>query len=150
MELTNSQEEYLKTIYLLKSTNNEIKVTSIANKLEKTKASVNSAVNSLKSEGLIDYEPYGHIELTKKGEKEAIKIIEANDIVKLFLTEIIGSSEENAKKESMQIKTILSDDTLNKLARYTHKELGLYSLECGYDINNEKCIKCARRTEKKD
>lgn len=145
MELTNSQEEYLKTIYILKNTVGEIKVTEIANKLNKTKASVNSAINNLKSEGLLNYEPYGKIELTELGQKEAIKIVEAYDIVKLFLTDIIGSTEENAEKEAKNIKTSLSTDTLNKLAKYTHKELGLYSLECGYDISNEKCIKCARR-----
>ncbi len=145
MELTNSKQEYLKTIYILKSTEGEIKVTEIANKLNKTKASVNNAINSLKADGLINYEPYGKIELTEKGEKEAIKIIEAYDIVKLFLTDIIGATEENAIEEAKAIKTALSTDSLNKLARYTHKELGLYSLECGYDIENEKCIKCARR-----
>lgn len=148
MELTNSQEEYLKTMYILKTTNKEIKVTEIANKLSKTKASVNSAINSLKESGLIKYEKYGPIELTELGEKEAIKIIEANDIVKLFLTDIINVNAENAEKEAKEIKTILSDDTLNKLARYTHKTLGLYSLDCGYDINNQNCIKCARRTKK--
>lgn len=145
MDLTNSKQEYLKTMYILKNTENEIKVTEIANKLGKTKASVNNAINGLKADGLINYEPYGKIELTDKGEKEAIKIIEAYDIVKLFLTDIIGSSEENAIEEAKAIKTALSTDSLNKLARYTHKELGLYSLECGYDIENEKCIKCARR-----
>lgn len=149
MELTNSQEEYLKTIYILKNTKNEIKVTEIANKLNKTKASVNNAINSLKQEGLIDYEPYGQIELTKPGETLAQKIIEANDIVKLFLTEIINATEENAENEAKSIKTVLSDDTLNKLARYTHKELGLTSLDCGYDINNQRCIVCARRKESK-
>ena len=149
MELTNSQEEYLKTIYILKNTKNEIKVTEIANKLNKTKASVNNAINSLKQEGLIYYEPYGQIELTKQGEALAQKIIEANDIVKLFLTEIINATEENAENEAKSIKTVLSDDTLNKLARYTHKELGLTSLDCGYDINNQRCIVCARRKESK-
>lgn len=150
MELTNSQEEYLKTIYILKSTTNEIRVTEISKKLGKTKASVNNAINALKTEGLINYEKYGKIELTEKGSKEAVKIIEANDIVKLFLTDIIEASKENAEEESNKIKTILSDDTLNKLAKYTHKTLGLHSLECGYDINNEKCIKCARRTKNKE
>lgn len=150
MELTNSQEEYLKTIYILKSTTNEIKVTEISKKLGKTKASVNNAINALKTEGLINYEKYGKIELTEKGSKEAVKIIEANDIVKLFLTDIIEASKENAEEEANKIKTILSDDTLNKLAKYTHKTLGLHSLECGYDINNEKCIKCARRTKIKE
>lgn len=150
MELTNSQEEYLKTIYILKNTTNEIRVTEISKKLGKTKASVNNAINTLKTEGLINYEKYGKIELTEKGNKEAVKIIEANDIVKLFLTEIIEASKENAEEEANRIKTILSDDTLNKLAKYTHKTLGLHSLECGYDINNEKCIKCARRTKIKE
>lgn len=148
MELTNSQEEYLKTIYILKTTNVEIKVTEIANRLSKTKASVNNAINLLKEEGLVTYEKYGPIKLTELGEREAIKIIEANDIVKLFLTDIINVNAENAEKEAKEIKTILSDDTLNKLARYTHKTLGLYSLDCGYDINNQNCIKCARRTKK--
>ena len=148
MELTNSQEEYLKTIYILKTTNVEIKVTEIANRLSKTKASVNNAINLLKEEGLVTYEKYGPIQLTELGEREAIKIIEANDIVKLFLTDIINADNENAEKEAKEIKTILSDDTLNKLARYTHKTLGLHSLECGYDINNQHCIKCARRTKK--
>lgn len=145
MKLTNSQEEYLKIIYILKNTENDIKVTEIANRLGKTKASVNSAINSLKVEGLINYEKYGQIELTEQGEKEATKIIEAYDIVKLFLTDIIEAKKENVDEEAKKIKTILSDDTLNKLAKYTHKTLGLYSLDCGYDINNEKCIKCVRR-----
>lgn len=150
MELTNSQEEYLKTIYILKNTKNEIRVTDIAEKLNITKASVNSAINNLKNEKLINYEPYGHIELTEHGTKEAIKIIEAYGIVRLFLTEILGVDKLSATEEAKRIKTILSDDTINKLAVYTHKTLGLNSLECGYDINNERCIQCPRRTENTD
>lgn len=145
MILSNSQEEYLKTIYIQKNTNNNIRVTDIANKMNKSKASVNSGLNNLKQNGLINYEPYSSIELTETGEREALKIIEAYDIVKLFLTEIINADKENADKEAKEIKTILSDDSLNKLARYTHSVLGLHSLDCGYDINNEHCIKCARR-----
>ena len=145
MELSNSKEEYLKTMYILKNTKNEIKVTDIANRLNKTKASVNNAINNLKQEGLVLYEPYLPIELTEEGIKVAEKIIEANDIVKLFLVNLIGAKKEDAEREAKEIKTVLSDNTLNKLARYTHKELGLTSLECGYDINNERCIKCVRR-----
>ena len=129
VNLTNSQEEYLKTIYILKNTQKDIRVTDIAKKLDKSKASVNNAINLLKNDGLIDYEPYGQIKLTEKGETEAIKIIEAYDIVKLFLTDILNANKENVDEEAKKIKTILSDDTLNKLAKYTHKTLGLYSLE---------------------
>ena len=145
MELSNSLEEYLKVIYILKNTRNEIKVTEIANKMDKSKASVNNAINILKNEKLINYEPYGEIELTKEGEKIAKKVIEANDIVKLFLIEIIGATNENAENEAKSIKTVLSDDTLNKLARYTNKELGITSTDCNYDINNENCINCVKK-----
>lgn len=149
INLTNSQEEYLKVIYILKNTKKDIRVTDIAKKLDKSKASVNNAINLLKNDGLIDYEPYGQIKLTEEGETEAIKIIEAYDIVKLFLTDILNANKENVDEEAKKIKTILSDDTLNKLAKYTHKTLGLYSLECGYDIAKTSCIKCARRRIKK-
>ena len=149
INLTNSQEEYLKVIYILKNTQKDIRVTDIAKKLDKSKASVNNAINLLKNDGLIDYEPYGQIKLTEEGETEAIKIIEAYDIVKLFLTDILNANKENVDEEAKKIKTILSDDTLNKLAKYTHKTLGLYSLDCGYDIAKTSCIKCARRRIKK-
>ena len=145
MELSNSLEEYLKAMYILKNTKNKIKVTDIANKLNKSKASVNNAINILKNEKLINYEPYGEIELTKEGEKIAQKVIEANDIVKLFLMEIIGATSEDAENEAKAIKTVLSDNTLNKLARYTNKILGITGKECNYDINNENCIKCVQK-----
>lgn len=145
MTLSNSQEDYLKTIYILKNTEDEIRVTDISNKLEKSKASVNKAINNLKKDKLVEYEPYSAIRLTKLGEEEAIKLIEATDIIKLFLNNIIGVESSIAETEANKIKTNLSNETLNKLAKYTHKTLGLNSLDCGYDINNLRCIKCPRR-----
>ena len=65
MQLTNSLEEYLKTIYILKNTEDQIRVTDIANKLNCTKPSVNRALNNLKQNNLINYEAYGKIELTR-------------------------------------------------------------------------------------
>ena len=42
----------------------------------------------------------------------------------------------------------MSDETINKLAKYVHKTLGLNNLDCDYDINKEKCRNCLRRTSK--
>ena len=149
MELTQIQEEYLKIMYILGQTKQEIRVTDIAERLDKSKASVNSAINTLKTEGVLEYEPYGKIELTDQGKKEAKKIIEANDIVKLFLTEVLGVKEDVAETEASKMKSTLSDDSINKLARYTYKTLGLMDLNCAYDINNEKCVSCIKYNEKK-
>lgn len=149
MKLSNVQEEYLKVIYLLNQNNNKARVTDIAKELNKTKATVNYTINNLKNEGFINYETYGQITLTDLGNKQARKILEAYDIVYLFLHEILKIEDENAKKEAIKMKAMLEDETINKLAVYTHNALGLYSLNCGYNINNERCIDCLRRKERK-
>lgn len=148
MELTKTQEEYLKTIYLLQDENKGVRVTDIASKLNKTKPTVNYTVTNLKEMGLVNYKTYGNVFLTDIGDKYAKKILEAYDIVYLFLNGILEIESNKAEEEATKIKATIDDYTLNKLAIYTHKTLGLYSLECGYDINNEKCRSCIRRTSR--
>ena len=145
MNLSKTQEEYLKTIYLLQGEKGKARVTDIAQRLNKAKATVNYTVTNLKNLGLINYETYGEISLTEEGDKLAKKVLEAYDIVYLFLNEILEIDDTKAEEEASKIKATIDDETLNKLAKYTHKTLGLYSLECGYDINNEKCLSCERR-----
>ena len=79
----------------------------------------------------------------------ACKILEKYDIVYLFLKDVLNLEEDNAKSEAEKIKCSMNDNTINSLAKFVHKELGLQSLDCNYDINKEKCIKCVRRTKSK-
>ena len=65
MKLTESQEEYLKTIYILSKNNKKVRVTDIANKLAFKKPSVNKGGNALKELGLLNYEAKKNIKLTK-------------------------------------------------------------------------------------
>ena len=143
--ISKSQEEYLKTIYIIQKQEKQPRVTDIAKKMNCTKASVNKSLKILTEQKLINYEPYGKIELTEEGIQLAKKTLEANDIVYLFLKEILGEEDGIAEEEAKEIKMVMRDITLNKLAKFVHKELGLHSLDCGYDINNEHCIDCARR-----
>ena len=143
--ISKSLEEYLKTIYIIQKQDKQPRVTNIAEKMNCTKASVNKSLKLLTEQGLIKYEPYGKIELTEEGTKLAKKILEANDIVFIFLKDILGEEKSIAEEEAKEMKMVIRDTTLNKLAKYVHQELGLYSLDCGYDINNEHCIDCARR-----
>ena len=147
--ISKALEEYLKTMYILKKQNSNIRVTDIAEKMNCTKASVNKAIYNLKDNGLLNYESYGTIEMTQEGENLAKKILEAYDIVYLFLKDVLNIEEEKAKKEAENIKSTITDETVNKLAKYVHKTLDLNSLDCDYDINKEKCRSCARRTNRK-
>lgn len=115
-----------------------------------TKPSVNKAIKVLKAENLINYETYGEITLTDKGENLAKKILETYDIIYLFLKEVLNLSEEQSANEAEKIKLAITDQTANELAKYVHKELGLNSLNCNYDVGKEKCRSCARRTNRKE
>ena len=148
--ISKSSEEYLKTMYILKQQNGNVRVTDIAQKMNCTKPSVNKAIYNLKDEGLLNYESYGTIELTDSGENLAQKILEAYDIVYVFLKDVLNLEEDDAKKEAERIKLAITDKTINKLAKYVHKVLGLSNLDCDYDINKEKCRCCARRIAKKE
>ena len=147
--ISKSSEEYIKNMYILKKQNGKIRVTDIAKKMKCSKPSVNKAINILKEEKLINYETYGTIELTKQGENLAKKILEAYDITYLFMKDVLNLDEEEAKSEAEKIKSTISDNTINKLAKYVHNALGLKSLNCNNDINNEQCRSCIKRTDVK-
>ena len=133
--ISKALEEYLKTIYIIKKQNDGVRVTDIANRMECTKPSVNKAINNLKNNGLLNYETYGTIELTKEGEDLAKKIIETYDIVYLFLRDVLKINEEEVEKEAENLKSAMSDNTINKLAKYVHNVLELNNLECDYFLN---------------
>ena len=143
--ISKSLEEYLKTIYILKKQNGNVRVTDIATTMNCTKPSVNKAINTLKDNGYLNYEAYGTIEMTKKGVDLAKKILEKYDIVYLFLKDVLLLAEDEAEKEAEKIKLSMDDKTINSLAKYVHKVLDLTELDCGYDVNNERCRSCARR-----
>ena len=140
--ISSSLEEYLKTIYVLKKQGQDIKVTTIANRMNCTKPSVNKAIKNLKANEMLEYEAYGEIRLTNKGEALAKKVLEAYDIVYVFLTEILEIPKEEAKEEAIRLKAVMNDNTLNMLTKYVYKILGVYNLNCNYDINEEKCRCC--------
>ena len=149
MKLTESQEEYLKTMYILKQQNGNIRVTDIAKKMNCTKPSVNKAMKNLKEMELIKYQTYGNIELTKTAEEIAKKVLKKQDIIEIFLKEILEVDESQAIEEAKAMKYAISEETEQKLDNYISKILNLGDLKCGYNSDNEKCRKCARITAKK-
>ena len=143
--ISKSQEHYLKAMYVLKMKNGEIRVTDIAEYLNFSKPSVTKAINNMKEIGLVNNKTYGKIELTEQGMDIAKKVLEAYDISYVFLKEVLGLSEEKAKKEAEKLKLTMEDNTLNHLTKYVHKVLNLSNLDCDYDIAQERCRSCKRR-----
>lgn len=148
--ISKALEEYIKTMYILEKQTGEIRVTDIAAKMNCSKASVTKALNNLKDKNLIKYEAYGKIELSKDAIEIAQKVLEAYDIVYLFFNEVLDMKSEKAKEEAEKLKSVISDEALNQLAKYVHNTLDLTSLNCNYDINQGKCRECIKRTKVKN
>lgn len=148
MVLSNSLEEYLKTIYLLEISEQQVRVTDIAQKLNCSKPSVNRALKVLKENNLIEYEAYGDILLTSIGKREAKQILRKYDVLKLFLTEVLEVKESVADQEAVRMKHAVSKETVQKLEQYVDKILNLGDLSCDYDETSEKCKNCVKITVK--
>ena len=142
--ISSSLEEYLKTMYILKNTKGQVRVTDISKKLGCSKPSVNRAINCLKDEGLVSYVAYGDIDITDRGIQVAKSVIKRFDILKLFLTEILEVDEATAEKEATSMKHAVSEETVSKLENYIIKIMGLEDLNCNFDLANGACQKCIK------
>ena len=69
--LTDSNEDYLEAILILKLKNGKVRSVDIAKHLNVSKPGVNKAMNVLKENGLIEKDYYGDVVLTIKGEEIA-------------------------------------------------------------------------------
>lgn len=61
------------------------------------------------------------------------------------MKDVLNIEQKEAAEEAEKIKSVMKDNTINKLAKYTHSVLGLSDLSCDFDVNREKCRSCARR-----
>lgn len=148
MQITKSQEEYIKTIYILQNINDTVRITDIAEKLSVTKPSVSRCIKALNELKLVDFKTYGNVKLTTAGNIIAKDIIKRQDTLKNFLYEILDVDLELSEKEAAVMKHYLSSDTIKKIEEHVNKILDLGSSECNCNSNLEKCKKCIKYTIK--
>ena len=66
----------------------------------------------------------------------------------MFLVNVLEIEKDEAIEEAKALKHAISQNTALKLNKYITEVLNLEELECGYNINNEKCRNCLRVTAK--
>jgi DtxR family Mn-dependent transcriptional regulator len=109
-----SLEDYLKTIGMLANKGN-VRVTDIALSLRVSKPSVLTALKALAKKGMVNHERYRFVSITSEGRRQFDVIWTRYTAALAFLQEILGVSDETAKKDACKMEHILSDETLKKL-----------------------------------
>jgi len=134
MNLTESMEMYLETIYLLERDHGHAHVAQIAKELGITKPSVTKAMNNLKDEGYIDKQAYGHINLTEKGLVASRRVFRKHSMLTQFLEESLGLSPAEADDNACRMEHVVTDSMLDAIERYLKENRPLIKTECNGGI----------------
>ncbi len=110
-----STEMYLKTIFLLQEKGIQPKPVDLVNELELSKGSVSEMVKKLTEEGVINYESYGVITLTKKGLQKAKNVVRKYLTVKEFLINVLKTPIDKVHDEACNLEHAFSDSSIAKL-----------------------------------
>ena len=121
-KLSPSSEDYLEAIHQLLKEEPHVHSVQVAQRLKVSKPSVNKAVNVLKEAGLVEQEPYGTIWLTDEGQRLAQQIAYRHNVLKTFLTDILGVDPETAEEDACRMEHAISNETLEKWSEYMNRQ----------------------------
>ena len=121
-KLSKSLEDYLEAIVVLGGTTEQsIRPTDIARKMEVSKTSVGKALSTLRELGLVDQPYYGEATLTEAGYAYGASILKRHHYLRAFLVEEIGVSEEVAEQEACLMEHTMSDESFDKWTNYIER-----------------------------
>ena len=120
LNLHESAEMYLETIYILSQDSDMVHSTDVAAYMGYSKPSVSRAVGLLKQSGLLTMAKNGSLQLTDSGCAAARKIFERHTILSQFLT-LIGVNTDIAAQDACKIEHIISDETIDAIKIFIKK-----------------------------
>ncbi len=116
--LTPAMEDYLEAIFNLGKEKKVVRVKNIAKRLDVKMPTVTSMLKTLSNRGLIDYEKYEYLELTKKGVDVGREIHRRHHILRGFLTDILNVDLKKADKEACKMEHAVSASTLDRFIEF--------------------------------
>ncbi len=118
MAMSNSMEDYLESIYMLKKEKDKVRNKELAKKLNVRLSSATEAVQKLAEKKMVKYQKYGSIEITKKGEQKARNIYNRHKLLSKFFVEVLGIDKRIAEEDACKIEHLLSQSTINKITNF--------------------------------
>ena len=120
MQLQESGEMYLETIYILTENNANVRSIDVCEHMGFSKPSVSRAVGLLKSGGYINVDKDGYITLTDVGREVAIKMFDRHRLLTDFLISL-GVDADVATTDACKIEHHISDESFEALKRHICK-----------------------------
>ena len=116
--LSSAMEDYLEAIYHLEQEQRIARVRDIARRLDVKMSSVTSALKSLGSRGLIQYDPHQFITLTAEGLEQAREIVRKHEVLKRFFVRVLRVEGSAAEDNACRIEHHLDPEVIEKLVGF--------------------------------
>jgi DtxR family Mn-dependent transcriptional regulator len=116
--LTSVMEDYLEAIFDLNKDKKVVRVKDIAKRMDVKMPTVSSMLKTLSARGLVHYEKYEYIELTKSGNRVGKEMRRRHGVLDKFLTEILKIDAKVADEEACKMEHTLSSETLDVLVDF--------------------------------
>jgi Mn-dependent DtxR family transcriptional regulator len=110
MNLQESGEMYLESIYVLTKENNYVRSIDVCDYMGFSKPSVSRAIGLLKSGGYVAVSNEGYLSLTDIGREVAEKIYARHELITAFLVNL-GVEREVASTDACKIEHVISDES---------------------------------------
>jgi DtxR family Mn-dependent transcriptional regulator len=115
-KLSESQEDYLKKIYVLSEVMPQVSTQSLADHLKVKPASVTGMLKKLSELALVEYERYKGVQLTLAGERIALEILRHHRLIEMYLSEVLGYSWDEIHDEAERLEHHISEKFEAKIA----------------------------------
>src|SRR5215216_6513226 len=113
-----SEENYLKTIFHLQVGNEAVTTNELAEKLQTKPASVTDMMKKLNAKKLLHYKPYYGFHLNAEGKKIALTIIRRHRLWEYFLSEKLKFAWDEVHEVAEELEHISSKKLIEKLDEY--------------------------------
>ena len=117
MEVSESYENYLETIYIIQNKYGEVHSVDVADYLSFSKPSVSIAMKKLRNEEFIFMDGHGHITLSEKGLKIAKEMYKRHMLISNWLVKL-GVDEATAVEDACRIEHVISKKSFEAVMRY--------------------------------
>ena len=117
MNLQESGEMYLETIFILSKTTPHVRSIDVVEYMGFSKPSVSRAISLLRSGGYVNMDKDGYLTLTDAGKEVAEKMYERHSLLTGFLT-ALGGSEATASTDACKIEHHVSDESFEAIKNF--------------------------------
>lgn len=118
LTLSQSMEDYVKTIYLMCRDEKVASTQAIADRLQVAPASVTRMLKRLADSKLVEYVPYRGVQLSPTGEQVALEVLRHHRLLELYLTQALGYSWDEVHDEAELLEHFISEKLEARICQF--------------------------------